>query len=50
MSESSSFHQVVRSTEKSLLGEELFVLTSQFWRAANWLSLNIVEGNGNINK
>ena len=42
-----SYTKVVRRTTKSFPKEELFVLTSQFKRAADSMVLNIAEGAGN---
>ena len=45
-----TFTRVVRETTKRFPKEELFVLSSQFRRAADSIVLNIAEGAGNSSK
>lgn len=44
------FTKLVRNTTRRFPKEELFVLTSQFKRAADSIVLNIAEGAGNTSK
>ena len=44
------FTKIVRTTTKSFPKDEIFVLTSQFKRAADSIALNIAEGAGNSSK
>ncbi len=44
------FTKLVRSTTKNFPKEELFILSSQFRRAADSIVLNIAEGAGNTSK
>ncbi len=45
-----SFTKTVRDVTKTFPREELFMLTSQFVRAADSITLNIAEGAGNRSK
>ena len=45
-----TFTRVVRETSKRFPKDELFVLSSQFRRAADSIVLNIAEGAGNSSK